>query len=108
METDRRSNVQRRNSNHASDRDLVTARSAHNRGDVIVARRLPRRLVFFVLAAAQQVLRQRNKALKIALQFAAIFHRLFQLVEKIGRTEVAAPSRAVAETDKLLMRDVWQ
>src|SRR5260370_9360941 len=51
---------------------------------------------------------QGDEALKIALHFAAILQRLLQLVDQIGRTEIEAPPRSIAEADQLLMRDVGQ
>ena len=42
---------------------------------------------FFVLAAAQQIFRQRDKPLDIALQFAAVFQRLLQLIKEIGGSQ---------------------
>ena len=61
-----------------------------------------------MLAAAQQILRERDEALDIALQFAPIHQRLLQLVDQIGRSKIEAPPRPVAKADQLLVRDVRQ
>src|ERR1039458_5697556 len=88
---------------------LIAALRTRGCGDCAVAGLgLLRRLSFLVLAAAQEILRQRDKSFDIALQFAAIFQRLLQLVEKIGGAEIKATPRPVAEADQLLVCDVWQ
>jgi hypothetical protein len=52
---------------------LVTTLMTRDRRYTAALRTLPRRRDFLVLTSAQQILRQGNEALQVALQFAAIF-----------------------------------
>src|ERR1039458_7383416 len=73
---------------------LIAALRTRGCGDCAVAGLgLLRRLSFLVLAAAQEILRQRDKSFDVALQFAAIFEGLLQLVEEIRGAQIKTAPR---------------
>src|SRR6202042_537651 len=61
-----------------------------------------------MLASAQQILRESDEALHIALQLTTVHQRLFQLVRQVGRRKIEAPPRPVAEADQLLVGNIRQ